>query len=279
MIHRSILLNGVQNSRDPLCDSVLKMNCACGENTAASQTGPIRRSVAGLAIAILLSLVPPSAAAKKNPSPTLRWAESRTGCTFSLDHDGKYRYALWTSDFGAILAIDAQELQLVHKRGERFFSVHLTVRNRSGSPLTVDPGQATLEFVKHSKIIQPALDPESFAQKAQNDVDEIEHQTEREVEKHPERKEEREKFVQGWQKEVTELQDFLSHAALPAVQLDNSHTEISGWILFSTHNKWIGDWKKPEEFLFRIPLGSQIVEFPFALPAKQGDLILRQRAQ
>ena len=79
--------------------------------------------------------------------------------------------------------------------------------------------------------------------------------------------------------EVTELQDFLSHSTLPAVQLDNSHTEISGWILFSTHSKWIGDWKKPEEFLFRIPLGSQILEFPFALPAKQGDLILRQRAQ
>ncbi len=260
-----------------LCDSVVKMNFDRGENRAAAQTGLSRRNLAGLGIAILLSLVPTPAAAKKNPFPTVRWAESRTGCTVSLDRDGKYRYALWTADFGAILAVDAQELQLVHKRGERFFSVHLTVRNRSGSLLTVDPGQATLEFVKHSKIIQPALDPESFAEKAQNDVDELEHQTEREVEKHPERKEEREKFVQGWQKEVTELQDFLSHSTLPAVQLDGTRTEISGWILFSTHNKWIGDWKKPEEFLFRIPLGSQMVEFPFALPAQQGDLILRQR--
>ena len=64
---------------------------------------------------------------------------------------------------------------------------------------------------------------------------------------------------------------------MPAVQLDSTHQEISGWILFSTHSKWIGDWKKPEEFLFRIPLGSQIVEFPFALPAQKGDLILRKR--
>jgi hypothetical protein len=248
-------------------------------NNPALKINRILASVMGMALVILSILIPPHAAAKKNSPPTLRWSEGHAGCTFSLDSDGKYRYALWTAEFGAILAIDAQELQLVHKRGERFFSVHLTVRNRGASTLTVDPNQATLEFVKHSKIIQPALDPESFAEKAQSDVDEIEHQTEREVEKHPERKEEREKFVQGWQKEVTELQDFLSHATLPAVQLDNSHTEVSGWILFSTHSKWIGDWKKPEEFLFRIPLGSQIVEFPFALPAQQGELILRQRVQ
>jgi len=226
-----------------------------------------------LAFALLTS----PASAKKNPAPTLRWAEGNAGCTFSLDSDGKYRYGLWTADLGLVLAVDAQELQLVHKRGERFFGVHLTVHNRSSSPLVVDPGLATLEFEKHSKIIQPALDPEAFAEKAQSDVDDIEHQTEREVQKHPERKEEREKFVQGWQKEVTELQDFLSHGTLPAVQLDSTHKEISGWILFSTHSKWIGDWKKPEEFLFRIPLGSQIVEFPFALPGQKGDLILRRR--
>jgi hypothetical protein len=250
-----------------------------GDNPSRRKPGRIPAHVFGLAFVMLSILIPPRAAAKKNSFPTLRWSEGRTGCTVSLDSDGKYRYALWTADFGVILAIDAQELQLVHKRGERFFSVHLTVRYRGASSLVVDPNQATLEFVKHSKIIQPALDPGGFAEKAQNDVDEVEHQTEREVEKHPERKEEREKFVQGWQKEVTELQDFLSHATLPAVQLDQTRTEISGWILFSTHSKWIGEWKKPEEFLFRIPLGSQIVEFPFALPARQGDLILRQRAQ
>lgn len=229
-------------------------------------------------LALALALLQLPVAAKKNPTPTLRWAEGNAGCTFSLDSDGKYRYGLWTAYVGLVLAIDAQELQLVHKRGERFLSVHLTVHNRGNAPLAVDPSQATLEFVKHSKVIQPALDPEAFAEKAQSDVDDIEHQTEREVEKHPERKEEREKFVQGWQKEVTELQDFLSHGTLPAVQLDSTRNEISGWILFSTHNKWIGEWKKPEEFIFRIPLGSQIVEFPFALPAQQGDLILRKRS-
>lgn len=228
---------------------------------------------------IVLALLIAPAGAKKNPAPALRWAEGNAGCTFSLDNDGKYRYGLWTADLGLVLAVDAQELQLVHKRGERFFGVHLTVHDRSGASLVVDPSLATLEFVKHAKVVQRALDPEAFAQKAQSDVDDIEYQTQREVEKHPERKEDREKFVQGWQKEVTELQDFLSHGTLPMVQLDSTHTEISGWILFSTHNKWIGDWKKPEEFLFRIPLGSQIVEFPFALPMQKGDLILRQRSE
>jgi hypothetical protein len=242
----------------------------------------ILRKASGLCTSLtvgLLALAFPisPAFAKKNPAPTLRWAEGNAGCTFSLDGDGKYRYGLWTADFGAVLAIDVQELQLVHKRGERFFGVHLTVRHRGGAALIVDPNQATLEFVKHSKVIEPALDPESFAQKAQSDVDDIEHETGREVEKHPERKEEREKFVQSWQKEVSELQDFLSHSTLPAVQLDGARPEISGWILFSTHSKWIGEWKKPEEFVFRIPLGSQIVEFPFALPAQRGDIILRQR--
>jgi hypothetical protein len=230
-------------------------------------------------IIVLIALAPmlSPAPAKKSPTPTLRWTEGNAGCTFSLDSDGKYRYGLWTADVGIVLAVDAQELQLVHKRGERFFGVHLTVHNRGNAPLAIDPSQATLEFVKHSKVIQPALDPEAFAEKAQSDVDDVEYQTQREVEKHPERKEEREKFVQGWQKEVTELQDFLSHGTLPAVHLDSTRNEVSGWILFSTHSKWIGEWKKPEEFLFRIPLGSQIVVFPFALPAQKGDLILRQR--
>jgi hypothetical protein len=237
-----------------------------------------RSNVVCTALAILWALIPSSATARKNSPPTLRWSESQPGCTFSRDNDGKYRYALWSENFGVILAVDSQELQLTRKRGERFFSVHIIVRNRGERPLVVDPGKATLEFVKHSKVIQPALDPEEFAQKAQSDVDDIEHQTQREVEKHPERKEERQKFVQIWQKEVTELQDFLSHSTLSATQLDHEHPEVSGWVLFSTHSKWIGDWKKPEDFVLRFLLDGKIVEFPFALPAQEGDLILRQRS-
>jgi len=214
----------------------------------------------------------------KSDPPTLRWAEGRPGCTFSRDKDGKYRYALWTDDYGIILAVDSQELQLLHKRVEPFFAVHLTVRYRGKGKLTVEPRTATLEFVKHFKLVQPALNPEHFANETQSDADEVEHQTQREIKKHPERKEDREKYVEAYQKEVAEFLDFLSTRTLPFAELDSAHTEVSGWILFSSKNKWIGVWKRPEEFVLRIPLGGRVVEFPFAVPQQQGDLILRQRS-
>jgi len=214
----------------------------------------------------------------KSDPPTLRWAEGQPGCTFSRDKDGKYRYALWTDDYGVVLAVDSQELQLLHKRVVPFFAVHLTVRYRGKGKLTVEPQTATLEFVKHFKLVQPALNPEHFADETQSDADEVEHQTQREIKKHPERKEDREKYVETYQKEVAEFLDFLSTRTLPFAQLDSANTEVSGWILFSAKHKWIGGWRRPEEFVLRIPLGGRVVEFPFALPQQQGDLILRQRS-
>jgi len=238
------------------------------------------RAALPLLFGTLVLLPPNGVAARKENSkpPTLRWAEGQPGCTFSRDNDGKYRYALWTDDFGIILAVDSQELQLLHKRVEPFFAVHLTVRYRGKSELVVEPRAATLEFVKHFKLVQPALDPEDFAQQTQSDADEIEHQTQREIQKHPERKEDREKYVEAFQKDAAEFLDFLSTRTLPSVQLDSIHNEVSGWILFSAKNKWIGGWKRPEEFLLRIPLGGRALEFPFALPPQEGDLILRQRS-
>jgi len=226
---------------------------------------------------------PPRAQAEskrdKSSPVSLRWAEGAPGCTFARDEDGKYRYALWTDDYGITLAVDSQELDKVHHRVEPFFGVHITVRYRGMAMLAVNPRRATLEFVKHFKLIQTALDPEAFATLAQNDADELESQTEREVRKHPERKEERETYVQTYQKEVAEFLEFLTQRTLPATRLDPDHAEVSGWVLFSTKNKWLGDWKKPESFLLRFPIANQIVEFPFELPAQPGDLILRRRPQ
>jgi hypothetical protein len=248
---------------------------------------PIARSslFALLAVATISLMAPgPSSAqgefGKNKASPaSLRWAEGAPGCTFSRDEDGKYRYALWTDDYGIILAVDSQELDKIHHRVEPFFGLRITVRYRGKETLAVDPGQASLEFVKHFKVIQTSLDPEAFAARVQNDADELEYQTEREVRKHPERREEREKYVQTYQKEVIEFLDFLTQRTLPAIQLDPIHNEVSGWVLFSTKNKWLGDWKKPEAFLLRFPIADKIVEFPFELPAQQGDLILRRRPQ
>jgi hypothetical protein len=52
---------------------------------------------------------------------------------------------------------------------------------------------------------------------------------------------------------------------------------VDGWVFFSAQDKWIGDWKNPEEFVLRIPLEDRVLEFPFKLPPNQGDLILRKR--
>lgn len=247
---------------------------------------PIRtmrpRSASTLALLVLVALAAPcplkSARSKENSSPPkLRWTEGQPGCTFSRDDDGKYRYAIWTDDYGVILAVDAQELEKMRHRVEPFFGVQLTVRYRGKATLAVNPGTTSLEFVRHFKIVQPALDPEDFAVRTQADADELEHETEHEIQRHPERKEEREKFVQTYQKEVSEFLDFLTKRSLMASTLDPANSEVSGWLLFNTRSKWLGDWKKPEEFVLRVPMADRILEFPFSLPAKQGDLILRKR--
>ena len=231
-------------------------------------------------IAAALMALPLNAAApsqKDKSTATLRWAEGQAGCTFSRDNDGKYRYALWTDDYGVIVAVDSQELQLAHKRSHKFFGVHLTVRYRGKETLLVNGRRATLQFLKHEKLVQLALDPEVFAAKIQSAVDNVEHDTAREIKKHPERREKREQFVQDYQKEAIELIDFVTQRTFAAVELDSARSQADGWLLFSTDSKWIGDWKRPEEFLLRIPVGHRVLEFPFALPAPQGDLILRQR--
>jgi hypothetical protein len=48
-------------------------------------------------------------------------------------------------------------------------------------------------------------------------------------------------------------------------------------VYFSASSKWIGGWKKQEEFILRIPVANRIIEFPFALPPSEGDLLLRRR--
>jgi hypothetical protein len=245
---------------------------------------PNRRVLQPLASlsALLLALFSSAQAAPwkdKSPPPTLRWAEGQAGCTFSRDDDGKYRYSLWTPDYGVILAVDSQELEKVHRRVEPFFSVELTIRYRGKGSLEFDAGKATLEFVRHYKVIQSSLDPDGFVEKTQNDADEREHEAQREIEKHPERKEEREKFLQTYQKEISEFLEFVTKRTLTGVTLDPSNPTANGWLMFSTQSKWIGGWKKPEEFVLRLPMPGHVLEFPFALPAEQGDLILRKRPQ
>src|SRR5215469_12592037 len=199
---------------------------------------------------------------EKTKIPAVRWDEATPGCTFSRGDDGKYRYGLWSGDVGVTLAIDSQELEKVHHRHEPFFGVLLSVRYRGPAALEFDSGGISLEFVKHFQTIQPALDPDEFAEKVQNDADEMDHQTAREVEKHPEKKDAEEAYVRTFQKETAELLEFVGKNSLRPAHLDPGNPEVSGWVLFSTSSKWIGGWKKPEKFILRVPIQERVFEFP-----------------
>jgi len=64
---------------------------------------------------------------------------------------------------------------------------------------------------------------------------------------------------------------------LRPTRLGPGNPEASGWVLFSTNSKWISGWKKQEEFILRVPLDGTMFEFPFKLPPKPGEVMLRRR--
>jgi len=247
------------------------------------RTTPWRRALARLmlAMAVVSSLgaapgnaTPPS---QKTKIPAVRWDEQTPGCTFSRGEDGKFRYGLWWRDIGITVAIDAQELEKVHRRHEPFFAVLLSVRYRGQAPLDLGVQNISLEFVKHFQVVQTALDPDSFSEKVQNDADALNHQMAREMEKSPEKREEKEAYLRAFLKDSAELQEFVGKNSLRPTRLDPGNPETSGWVLFSTKSKWIAGWKKQEEFILRLPLNGRMFEFPFKLPPKPGEVILRKR--
>lgn len=209
--------------------------------------------------------------------PVARWDEQTPGCTFSQDPDGKLRYGMSLADVAMVVAVDKQELEKVHRRHEPFFAVLLELRNRGQQALEVKPDKITLEFVQHFQVEQPALDPDNFSEKIQNDANALNDQVAREVKKNPEKKAEKESFVRAYLKDSAELQEFVGKNSLRTTQLDAANPETSGWVLFSTKSKWIGEWKKQEQMILRVPLNGKIYEFPFTLPPKAGQVILRKR--
>ena len=229
------------------------------------------------ALALVLASTAGVLAKDKSKLPEVRWDEARPGCTFSRTEDGKYRYGLWAGDVGITLAVDSQELEKVRRRHEHFFSVWLNVRYRGKDTLIVSPEGVSLEFVTHFKMVQTSLDPDSFSAQIQKDADDLDQQTAREIEKHPEQKASKEAYVRALQKDSAELQEFVTKNSLHAAHLTSGNPEVSGWILFSTSSKWIGGWKRREEFILRFPLDGKMFEFPFRLPPKEGELMLRHR--
>jgi len=234
-----------------------------------------------LAMAVALLLLPDSGRAASNNDkkriPAVRWDEERPGCTFSRSDNGRNLYGLWSGDVGITLAVDSQELVKVHRRHEPFFAVLLTVRYRGQGTLDLGVENISLEFVKHFQVVQTALDADGFAEKVQNDADALDHETARAVQKHPERKDEKEAYERAFQKDTAELLEFVGKNSLRSKRLGPGNPETSGWVLFSTESKWINGWKKQEEFVLRMPLDGKMFEFPFKLPPKPGEVMLRRR--
>jgi hypothetical protein len=159
--------------------------------------------------------------------------------------------------------------------------LQLTVHYRGKDSLDIAPGGITLEFVKHYHDVHSSLDPDdlAFAHKQRNDAAALGEETGREIGKHPEKQEEKEASLAARQRDAAEMIEFLNTRSLRAAKLDPSHSEVSGWVLFSTRSKWIGELQKQEEFVLRVPLDGRVVEFPFSLPPSEGDLILRRRPE
>ena len=232
-------------------------------------------------IAALVALSLPHfvvAARKDKPAiPAVRWDEANPGCTFSHSDDGRLHYGLWSEDVDITLTVDSQELEKVHRRLEPFFAVLLSVRYRGQGVLEFGTENISLEFVKHFQVVQTALDPDSFAQKIQNDADAVDHQAAREVHKHPERKDAKDAYVRTFQKETAELLEFVSKNSLQPARLEQGNPEIHGWVFFSADSQWISKWKKREEFILHVPVAGKVFEFPFELPPKPGEVMLRKR--
>ena len=235
-----------------------------------------------LTVAITFISIASSTPIEQQPSPILsilRWEEGRPGCTFSRDDDGRYRYGLWTDDFGIVVAVDSQELEKTRRRRHPIFALHLTVRYRGQDWLEVTPGNIILEFVKHSHDIQGSLDPDTLAAQERSENDTWASEAERQVHSHPEKKAEKEAAIATRQIDVADMIAFLSTSTMRAARLDSSHPEITGWVLFNAKSRWIGELLSQEEFVLRIPFSGKVVEFPFTLPPSKGDLILRRRPE
>jgi hypothetical protein len=219
-------------------------------------------------------------AADKSAVPTLRWVEGAPNCTVRSGDDGHTYYGIAAPTFDITLSVDRQELEKSPHRAIPMLGVLLTIHYRGSGQLEVQQNRFTLEYVKHFQVVQSSLDPGGMLQRLQENATDLTDEVERhQVAKHPDQKENRETELQARLKDYTEMMDFVSTRALRPGVLDESNSSVSGWVFFSTRNKWIGPWRRPEQFVLRMPVDNVIVEFPFDLPPKQGKVELRRREQ
>lgn len=231
-----------------------------------------------VAIFLGLALSPAVFAGNKQTAPTLRWTENTANCTLRDSDDGRTYYGLSSADFEITLALDRQELEKIPHRAKPMIGMFLTVRYKGSSQFEVLQNKMYLEFSKHHQVVKGSLDPDEIVQRLQENVDDLTDEVERhDIKKHPELKNQKESELQQRLKDYTEMMDFISTRALKPVTLDASNSSAAGWVFFSIQDKWIGPWRKPEEFVLRFPVENLMVEFPFTLPPKGAKVEFRKR--
>ena len=229
-----------------------------------------------LGFAVLLSSI--AYAADKALVPVLRFAEGSPNCTVRIAEDGHVYYGLSSADYEITLGVDRQELEKVQHRVIPMLGVLLSFKYKGVKKLEVQQNRFTIEFVKHFQVVQSSLDPDTMLQNLQQHVDDYTDEVERhQVKHHPDEKEKAEGTLQAHLKDYTEMMDFVSTRALRPSTLDQANSSAEGWVFFSTKNRWIGGWRRPEQFILRLPVENVIVEFPFQLPPEQGKVELRSR--
>lgn len=229
---------------------------------------------------LALALVSATFAADKVSVPTLRWTAGTANCSFREGDDGRTYYGLASGDFEITLAMDRQELEKIPHRTRPMLGVFLTFQYKGREQFEVQQNRFTLEFSKHFQIAQTSLDPDQMLKTLQENVDDLTDEVERhQVKKHPQQKDKMEVELQARLKDYTEMMDFISTRALRPMTLDGSNSSASGWVFFSTKNKFIGPWRRPEQFVLRLPVKNFIVEFPFSLPPEPGKVMLRHRPE
>jgi hypothetical protein len=209
----------------------------------------------------------------------VRWRQDCPECSFRKAEDGTYQYSLTYETLQVTLTLDPAELARTRRTLEHVFEVVLTFRNRGTLPVTVSPAPLDLELVDHHRVRLPSIDPDNFSARIQNDSDELVHQSERELRKHPERRQVVEDRLREHEKLVAQWLEHLSTRALRDTTLNSGRPEISGLVMFNTKTRWRGDWKEQENFVLRVPAGNVIFEFPFTLPPAGDAPALRPRPE
>lgn len=226
-----------------------------------------------LAIFLLLSTL-----TFADATPTLRWTDTASNCTLRTSADGHTYYTLTTSEFEITLAVDRQELAKIQHRAVPIVSLLLTFHYTGSAQVEFGDKPFTLEFVKNSHVVHNSVNPDDLVANIQTNMDNLTDEMNYRVRKHPDQQKKNEPELQERLKAYTDLTDFVSTRGLRGVTLSPSNSTVSGWVFFSTIDRWIGNLRPPQEFILRIPVNKLMIEFPFELPPKAGKIELRRRS-